>query len=98
MIHQISLEEATKHKTANTSIESYNKIKDELGDRQLSVLKVIKATAGLSNREIALKLNLPINCVCPRVKELRDLNMVYQLSTKHDEATNRNVKVWGAYE
>ena len=98
MIHQISIEEALKPKTADTSKESFEKLKGTLGERQKKVFNLIYSIPGLSNREISEKLLIAINSITPRVKELRDLGLVFELSKKYDETTERNVKIWAAYD
>jgi len=55
-----------------TSLLAYKEIKPELGARQRQVFEVILTHPGLCNREIAQILNLPINCVTGRCKELRE--------------------------
>ena len=77
-----------------TSFEAYISIQDELGDRQQQVLDVIKKYDGVSNHDISRILSLPINCVTPRVKELRDYNLVVFDDVKKDRITGRRVMCW----
>jgi len=59
-----------------TSIEAYECIYDDLGDKQKMVYDVIESSDGLCNQDIAEILGWGINRVTPRVKELRDLGFV----------------------
>ena len=55
-----------------TSLASYTEIKKSLGLRQLVVLNILEAShTSLTNTEIAKILMWPINCVVPRIFELR---------------------------
>lgn len=78
----------------NTSMEAYYSILGELGDRQQQVLDIIKKYPNISNHEISNILDIPINSVTPRVKELRDLGLVVFCDIKLDRTTNRNVMTW----
>ena len=77
-----------------TSLESFMEILPELGELQGIVYNTIKSHPGLSNREIANIIGKPINCVTPRVKELRNMNLVVNIGIKFDKYTNRNVLIW----
>ena len=55
----------------STSQEAYDKIVAELGNRQYQVYKALLSIEPACNKEIAKKLDLPINEVTPRIKELR---------------------------
>ena len=77
-----------------TSLEAYDSIKPELGNMQQEVYKTIEQYPSISNHEISSIIKKPINSITPRVKELRDLNLVYCVGTKKDRITNRNVMCW----
>lgn len=68
----------------------------ELGHRQEQVLNVIKAHCGISNRQIAELLHLPINSVTGRVKELRERGLVTIYNSEIDMVTLRTVTLWRA--
>lgn len=68
----------------------------ELGKRQAEVLAVIRDRPGVSNADISLLLNIPINRVTGRVKELRDMDKVIHAGNKPDAATGKTVSVWKA--
>jgi hypothetical protein len=75
-----------------TSLEAFNIVYADLGDRQREVYDIIRDNFGICNKEIAEKLLLPINCITGRVKELRDLGMVMHDSYKIND--NRRVMTW----
>ena len=79
-----------------TSLESWRKIQTELKGRQMQVYAAL-AEKPMSNRELSAYLNLPINSITPRVKELREMMpaRVEEQGIKFDSETNRNVTVWG---
>lgn len=56
-------------------------------------MAVIRKNPGISNQEIAEKLRWPINCVTPRVKELREKGRVREAGDKY-AVTGRKVKTW----
>ena len=86
---------AKRRGVQSTSIESYYKFSEaELGKRQKQVFDCLKLNGPLSNREIAMKLGLPINCITGRMKELRDTGSVTDAGTKYDDKTNREVFAW----
>ena len=77
-----------------TSITAYNEIKPKLGQMQQIVLNVISGAPNISNLEIARSLGWPINSVTPRVKELRDMDLVEDAGLKRDPQTLRTVHGW----
>ena len=56
---------------------------------------VIMEHPGMSNHDIARFLGWEINCVTPRVNELRDMNMVDCAGEKEDRITHRKCMTWG---
>ena len=81
-----------------TSLESYKAIIPTLSDRQKVVFDVINEHHGMSNHDISRFLGLEINCVTPRVNELRDLGVVDLFGFKTDKLTDRKVMCWEALE
>ena len=77
-----------------TSLESYEALIPILSEHQQTVLEVIQSHPGMSNHDIARFLNWEINCVTPRVNELRDKRMVSFCGIKKDHITERNVMTW----
>lgn len=81
------------------SIESYREFSDEqLGDRQRKVYECIRENGPVTNRELSLITNLPINSVTPRVHELRSCRLVRSIGKRYDTATKRNVNEWVVFE
>ena len=81
------------------SIESYREFSGEqLGDRQRKVYECIRENGPVTNRELSLITNLPINSVTPRVHELVQMGMVYSLGRIYDEKTDRRVNEWAVIE
>ncbi len=80
----------------DTSRGAYDEIRKNLGRRQLEVLDVIERHAkGITNNEIAHELRWPINCVTPRVFELRSAGLVAKLGERPDQWTKKKSCVWG---
>lgn len=77
-----------------TSLEAYEFILPELAERQQEIFEVIQRHPGMSNHDISRFLNVEINCVTPRVNELRDKHMVGLHGQKTDRITNRTVNTW----
>ena len=77
-----------------TSVEAYESIQPDLGERQQLILDTIIDNPNVSNHDIAHLLGLEINQVTPRVFELRTMNLVKSHGTKIDEDTGRKVICW----
>ena len=78
----------------NESLEAYNNIKPELGDRQLLVYNALKKLEYCTNTMISKELNLPINCVTPRVHELRKKNLVIRSHISTCPITRNHAQYW----
>ena len=65
-----------------TSLEAYEVVYDDLGNRQKEVYDIIKDNPNVCNEDIADLSNRKINCITPRVKELRDFNLIVQSGVK----------------
>ena len=79
----------------STSVDSFKQIIPKISSRQNQIMYILRTYGSLCNREICEIARLPINSVTPRVKELRDLNLVVKKDVKKDIVTDRNVIVWG---
>lgn len=82
-----------------TSLEAYTSIQSELGERQTQVLKTLRSsdTPGcMNNRMIAETLDIPINSVTPRVKELREKGLVVEAGKSPCPYTKRKTLFWKA--
>ena len=77
-----------------TSLEAYEILQPELGELQETVYNVIIGHPNMSNHDIARYLGWEINCVTPRVKELRDKHIVVFSHYKVDAITNRQAMCW----
>ena len=62
----------------STSQEAYDKIVNELGQRQHQVYQTLITIEPACNKEIASQMMLPINEVTPRINELRYKGVVEQ--------------------
>jgi len=79
----------------DTSLEAYKVLEPELGERQQQIYNVLKKFPdGRSNLSISRILGLPINCVTPRVKELRDMGLVVFSHYNKDRVTGRRCMCW----
>ena len=85
--------EKHRHHVQETSLEAYDLIYDDLGDMQKLVYDVIEECPNVCNQDIADILCLSINCVTPRVKELRDLFFVAHSGFKLNKL-GRRVMTW----
>lgn len=79
-----------------TSLLAYTSISHELGQRQRQVLKALKELGYANNRMLAEELDLPINSVTPRVKELRELGLVVEAGKSTCPFTGRKTLFWKA--
>ncbi len=81
-----------------TSLEAYLEIKPKLAEKQKEVYRLLeKATrAGfdMTNMEIARALNWSINCVTPRVYELRHAGLVVLSQRRECSVTGRRAMAW----
>ena len=77
-----------------TSLEAWECLQPTLGKLQRMVYNIIKVYPGLCNREISEIMGKPINCVTPRVKELRDHGLVFCSGYKIDPLTGKRVMTW----
>lgn len=83
-----------ERETQETSIKAYLSIVSGLGKRQRLVYTTIQRYQPISNKAISSKLRIPINCITPRVKELRDMLLVEEDSQGYCEKTRRLEIKW----
>lgn len=78
-----------------TSLEAYEKIKTEIGDRQLKVFDAIKELDGCTDLEIAthLKYSDP-NRVRPRRNELMKKGFIKQSDSRQCSISGHNAMTW----
>lgn len=86
----------TQTTTEQLRDESYHLLMDK-DTRQKKVLKAIRKYGPISNRELSKKLDLPINSITGRVKELREMGLVHVEGIKYDKKTDRNVTVFSIH-
>jgi hypothetical protein len=81
-----------------TSLLAYREVQKSLGKRQREVLYVLEAATAshfdLTNCELAFLMKLPINCVVPRVYELREKGIVVQSCKRRCGRTGRLACAW----
>jgi hypothetical protein len=77
-----------------TSLEAFYLIKHELGKRQLEVLAALRKIGEGSYSMIARASGLPINCVIPRITELKQMKVVDSRGYDYCRCTGRKVIFW----
>jgi hypothetical protein len=77
-----------------TSKPAYEEAKKNLPDTQFMVLKAISELLVCNDREIAERLNWPINRVTPRRGELETSGHIIQAGIYPDSRTGRRVNFW----
>ena len=65
-----------KQKMRDTSMLSWYKVMENLGDRQMMVYRALKELKTANNNMIAEHLGIPINQITPRCLELRKMGVV----------------------
>ncbi len=79
----------------DTSLEAYEDIQEELGDRQKLVLKAIMEIGRpVSDKYIAEYLSKSINSITGRRNELVEQDLVYEVRKGESEITGRKVIKW----
>jgi len=74
--------------------ESYKEILKKLPESKARVIKALEKLGKASNREIAEFLNLPVNSITGRCKELRAEGVLIESGSKWDKITNRTVTLF----
>lgn len=80
--------------TRETQVKAYREIQNKLPKRHNQVLSILK-TGNYTAQEIADKLNLPINCITGRIRELYMSGKVCEKGIKINPITKRKVVIWG---
>ncbi len=78
----------------STSLDAYNDVKKELGDRQKLVLDWIKKLGCPTNLEISKFSGIPINQVTPRTNELVKMGLVTECEKRQCSISKRTVWSW----
>ena len=88
-----------KKNVAHTSMTAYHReIKTSLGTRQKVVYEEIARYENITNSELAEALGMSINRITPRVKELRDKNLVVLDKERECRITHRTVNAWRLFK
>ena len=77
-----------------TSLEAFEEVRQNLGERQKLVYNRLKSMRLATNTMIAKSLNIPINCVTPRIYELRQMKLVGVSKVDKCILTGRNAIYW----
>ncbi len=78
-----------------TSLFAYrNEIIPVLGFKQKRVYEALKTKENFTNTELAEYLNWKINTITPRIKELRDMEIVEDEGKRECLITGRKVLCW----
>lgn len=77
-----------------TSLEAWQEVKKELGKRQEMVYNALRELGEADNLTLSKYLNLPINSITPRVKELREMKLVGVSKVDKSKITGRKVIYW----
>ena len=78
----------------STSLWAYREVTPTLGPRQAAVLYVLETKGPCNNLEIARYLELPINSITPRCKELRLKGLVCEREQRPCSITGRQSIIW----
>jgi len=76
------------------SLDAYESIKDELGNKQQAVLKAVMGLGMATNRMISQELDWEINRVTGRVNELVNKGILVAAGDYLDTSTSRTVNMW----
>ena len=77
-----------------TSLDAYESIKPELPTRQQQVLNALGSIGPMSNRQLSVELDLDINQITGRTRELVKLRSVYKYDKILDLISNLPVIRW----
>lgn len=77
-----------------TSLQAYAEVLENLGKRQMEVLKSLDRIKPATNMMIAQDLHWSINRVTPRVYELRKKGLIKEDHTDLCKVTKRNAIYW----
>jgi len=78
-----------------TSYAAYQEIWADIGDKQRDVILAGRLFGRpFCNAELADRLGWPINCITPRVKELRDRGILVDAGKKPGPPAGRKVHYW----
>lgn len=78
-----------------TSLHVYRtEILPQLGARQRTVYDLLESNINMTNKEIASQLNCDVCSITGRIKELRDLELVFEDGKRPCRITGRTATSW----
>ena len=77
-----------------TSLQAYQEVMKTLGERQKEVYWMLCELGEATNTMLSRALHLPINCVTPRIFELRKKGLVIREKVDLCPITRRNCIFW----
>lgn len=84
LAHEVAVE--------NTKASSWSKVTN-FSEKHQAIVDELAKNPGLSRRELAAALSVPINRITPRVLELIEMSKIVVAGTKYDTTTDRNVQI-----
>lgn len=78
----------------STSLEAFEEVKKNLGERQTLVYKYLERLGPATNKMLARVIGLEINSVTPRIHELRKKRLVGYDHTDKCRITGRKALYW----
>ena len=80
--------------TQQTTLDAFVEVRRDIGSRQMLVFNALRELGEATNTMIAKYVGLPINCVTPRIKELRELKFVSEAKRDMCPITKRTCIFW----
>ena len=79
---------------AQTSLFAFEAVRLDLSNRQREIYALLDPDVGYTNAEIARLARLPINCVTPRVLELRKKGLLVSANVRTCTITGNHAEAW----
>ena len=80
-----------------TSLDAFEQIRHELGERQILVYQAFKKHGLKTNLELSVLLEIPINQVTPRTNELVKKGFIKEKGRRPCSISGRNAIIWGVH-
>ena len=77
-----------------TSIESYQYVKKDLGERQQAIYDGFTGNGSCTNLEISKLMSIPINSVTPRTNELVKMGLLIEDCKRECSISGRKAISW----
>lgn len=81
-----------------TSLLAFAEVLENLGERQIIVYKALLYLGTANNTQIAEYLHLPINCITPRIVELRKKGLVRKDRVDTCSITGKKTIYWRVFK